>query len=79
MVNSNWTYKESLFYIDLVKEEYEGVMLSFSILGGNLKLYEKAYQIKKDIYSLKFEEWQKDKLWKYLNDAIEYMTLWQFI
>lgn len=79
MVNSNWTYKESLFFIDIIKKEYEGVMLSFSILGGNSKQYEKAYQIKKDIYSLNFEEWQKDKLWEYLNDDIEYMTLWQFI
>lgn len=79
MVNNNWNYKESLFFIDLVKKSYEDIMLSFSIFGGNFNLYEKAYKIKKDIYSLSFEEWKKDKLWEFINGDVEYYELWNFV
>jgi hypothetical protein len=80
-VNMKWNYKESLFFITLVKKKYEDIMLSFSVFGGNKECFEKAYKIKKDIYSLDFgenEEWKKDKLWEYMNGDIEYSQLWDF-
>lgn len=78
-VNNEWNYKESLFFIDLIKKKYEDIMLSFSIFGGNYEIFEKVYKLKKDIYSLKFEEWKKDKIWEYINGDIEYSVLWSFV
>lgn len=78
-VNSSWNYKESLFYINYIKSSYVNIMLSFSIFGDNLELLEKIRKLKKSIYSLRFEEWKKDKLWEYINDDIEYIDLWRFI
>lgn len=78
-VNSSWNYKESLFYINYIKSSYVNIMLSFSIFGDNLELLEKIRKLKKSIYSLRFEEWKRDKLWEYINDDIEYIDLWRFI
>ena len=79
MVNKEWSFKESLFFIDAIKKQYEDFMLSFSIFGGNYDLYVKIYDLKKNIYSLQFEEWKKDKLWEYLNNDIDYIQLWNFV
>ena len=81
-VNSKWNYRESLYFIDVIKRHYEDILLSFSIFGNNKEYFEKAYKIKKDIYSLEFEEreeWKKDKLWEYLNGDIQYVDLWKFV
>ena len=78
-VNKDWTYKEALYFIDLVKEKYEDITRSFYVVKQKRTLFEKAYKIKKDIYALNFEDWRKDKLWEYINGDIEYIKLWEFI
>ena len=78
-VNSSWNYKESLFYINYIKSSYVNIMLSFSMFGGNFETIDKIRQLKRSIYSLKFEEWKRDKLWEYINDDIEYTDLWSFV
>ena len=79
MVNSEWTYKESLCYIRQLKAKYEGFMTSFCVFGGNKDYFEKVYNFKKEIYSLTFEDWKIDKLWEFLNDDISYIDLWRFV
>lgn len=78
-VNKEWNYKESLYFINAVKRKYEDIMLSFSVFNNNKNTDNSLRKIKKDIYSLKFEEWKRDKLWEYINDDIDYVSLWQFI
>lgn len=81
-INEKWNYKECLFFISLVKERYMRIMRSFSPFGGNRECFEQIIEMKKSIYNLQFgeyEEWKKDKLWEYLNDDIEYITLWKFV
>lgn len=81
-VDEKWNYKECLYFIGLVKEKYEGIKRSFCCLGGNKEYFEAVIKMKKDIYNLKFgeyEEWKKDKLWEYLNGDIEYIQLWRFV
>lgn len=78
-VNENWNYKESLYFICLVKNKYMGIKRSFSCFGGNKECFKQIMEMKKDIYSLNFEEWKKDKLWEYLNDDISYVDLWFFV
>jgi len=75
-------YKESLCYIKDLKRRYEGILSSFCIYGGNKEVFEQAYKIKRQVYSVKVSEkdyWKKDKLWEYLNNDIEYLELWKFI
>lgn len=79
MVNSEWTYKQSLYYISSIKEEYKGFMTSFCMFGNNKEYFEIMYNLKKDIYNLKFEMWKRDKLWEYLNNDISYIELWRFV
>lgn len=82
MVNKEWTYKQSLYYISSIKEEYKGFMTSFCMFGNNKEYFEIMYNLKKDIYSLNFGEhdnWKRDKLWEYLNDDISYIDLWRFV
>lgn len=79
MVDKGWSFKESLFFINSIKENYKGFMTSFCVFGGNKEYFEKVYNLKKDIYALSFEEWRKDKLWEYLNDDISYIDLWRFV
>ncbi len=78
-VNQSWNYKESLYYIEYIKRDYEYIMLSFSVFGGNNEVIQKIRQIKKDIYNLDFEEWKKDKLWEFMNNDVTYNELWSFI
>jgi len=78
-VNRDWNYKESLVPIVKIKKHYEDIMLSFSVFGGNNNVIKSIREIKDEIYSLKFEEWKRDKLWEYLNDDITYVDLWFFV
>lgn len=82
-INQKWNYKECLKFITSVKDDYVGFLHSFynaESKSRNKKLfYGKAREIKKQIYSLEFEEWRKDKLWEYLNGDIPYEELYWFI
>jgi hypothetical protein len=49
------------------------------MFGNNKEYFEIMYNLKKDIYNLKFEMWKRDKLWEYLNNDISYVDLWRFI
>ena len=81
-MNSKVDYKECLYFISNIKKEYEGVMHSFSIFKNNKEVFDKAYEIKNQIYSLdfgKYDNWKKDKLWEYINNDIDYIELWKFV
>lgn len=81
-MNSKWDYKECLYFISDIKKNYEGVMHSFSIFKNNKEVFNKAYEIKKQIYDLEFSQkdsWKKDKLWEFMNGDIDYIELWKFV
>lgn len=78
-VYENMTYKESVLLVDLIKQDYEALTLFFDTSDNRKELLRQKYSIKKQIYSLNFEEWKKDKLWEYINDDVEYSQLWRFI
>lgn len=79
VINQSCNYKESLYFISDVKRHYDSIMLSFSVYGGNIKPREDIRKLKKEIYSLGFETWKKDKLWEYITNDIEYTELWKFV
>ena len=78
-IDESWSYKESLYYIGIIKKHYDNIMLSFSVFGGNNAYFEKVKDLKNKIYKLKFDEWKKDKLWEFLNNDIDYSMLWSFV
>ena len=81
-INQNWSYKECLYFISSIKQNYEGIMSSFCVYGGNREYFEKVRIIKKQIYDLDFgkkDNWKKDKLWEYLNNDIKYTDLIHFL
>lgn len=62
----NWNYRELVYNLRAIKEQYWDKVRSFSYYD----LHEKVVFMKKFrdyIYSLNFEEWKKDKVWEYIN------------
>ena len=74
MIDTSWTFNEAINNIKAIKDEYIGLLSSFSIYDGKQK---KAviHNVRKEIYKLQFEEWKKDKLWEFMNDDIPYIIL----
>ena len=68
------TFKEIVECIEAKKTLIEGVLAFFSCF--DIKEENKfKYNLKKQIYALKFEEWRKDKIIEYIYDDIDLETL----
>lgn len=66
-INPNWTFKETLEHLKTLKRQYRYILTSFSYFDLHLKvLY--LQKMRDTIYSLKFEEWKKDRIWEYMNN-----------
>lgn len=78
-VNHNWSFKESVIFIDGIKATYEDTMLFFYLTRNKKRVLDQARKIKESIYNLKFEEWKRDKLWEYINGDIARNDLWDLI
>jgi len=74
MISPEWDFVEAVNNIEAIKDTYEGLLSSFSIYEVRQK---KAViqSFRDNIYELKILEWQKDKLWEYLNGDIYYVVL----
>lgn len=74
MINPMWDFVEVINNIEAIKDTYEGLLSSFSIYEVKQK---KAViqSFRNDVYELKLLEWQKDKLWEYMNGDIPYFIL----
>ena len=73
-INPLWSFKEAISKITAIKQEYLGVLSLFSCYEIRDK---KKYitKVRKDIYSINARDWQKEKLWEYMNDDIEFRVL----
>ena len=67
LIDVSWDFKNLVEHIEEVKLEYSRVLASFSIFDGKLKR-EYIISTRKEIYNLDIFEWQKDRVWEYLND-----------
>ena len=77
-VNQNWKYKDIMKYIEAMKFEYQEVSASFLWFEKKQQM-EYIRNCKKQIYSLGFETWKKDKIWEYLNDFENIEVLFKFL
>lgn len=66
-INQKLKYKEILLQIETIKSQYQEVLLSFSIFEQDKKILF-IKQMKRQIYSLSFDEWRIDKIWNFIND-----------
>ena len=77
-VNPDWNFKDITYFLYELKQDYENALALFNCFNVKDKV-DLIRKFKKDIYSLHFEEWKKDRIWDYLNDNIEYELLQKFL
>lgn len=68
-IDPSWTYRQFTCNLKTLKSQYNDFLMSFSLTSPKERA-DFIYFIRNQIYSLKFMEWQKDKIWDYLNDNI---------
>ena len=66
-INPEWTFKEVVNNLKALKEEYKGILASFSCYEIKERVKFKR-NLRNAFYSLNFDEWKKDKIWNYMND-----------
>lgn len=72
--DENCSFKEIVNEIEAIKSQIEGLFAFFSYF--NIKEENKfKYNLKRQIYSLKFEEWRKDKIIEYIYGDVDLETL----
>jgi hypothetical protein len=74
MIESGWTFSDVVSNIEALKNQYNGFLTSFSVFERK-KALQLMRQFKTKIYSLHFEEYKRNLVWRYINDEIEYEEL----
>lgn len=71
--NENWSYRYIKKNIEVLKTHYMGTLASFLYFELHKKVVFMR-EVKNIVYKLHFEEWKKDKIWKYINgiDDVEF-------
>lgn len=78
-INKEWNYKDIIKNIRKIKDDYNKILSSFSITCE-----ENAFILatRTKIYSLNLEEFEKDRVWEYINgdlsslDAFILFRIW---
>lgn len=73
-VNPNWTYRESVEHIRALKDEYQGILSSFS-MWQKREWANFIVETRNKFYALKLKEWQIENLWNYMNNNFPYHYL----
>ena len=69
-INPEWTFKEFVENIEVIKSKTWDIIASFSSFEIKKQLLFKK-QLRDKIYSLKFEEWKKDRILECIYDYFE--------
>ena len=69
-INPEWTFKEVIENIEVVKSQTEDIIASFSSFEIKKQVKFKQ-QLRNKIYSFKFEEWKKDRILECIYDYFE--------
>lgn len=77
-INPNWNFKETIENVEVIKSQM-GDIIAFFWYFDLKKEIDFIRNLKKQIYSLKFEEWKRDKIWEYINGYEYYEELVKFI
>lgn len=76
IINKNWSFKELVDNLKMLKQEYNFCLAFFSLRDDDIKR-RKEYRkkIRDMFYSIEIKEWQIDMAWEYMNDYIIYPEL----
>ena len=77
-INPEWTFKEVVENIEVVKSQTEGIIASFSSFEIKKQIKFKR-QLRDSVYSLNFEEWKKDRVIECIYDYFEVEKLQEMI
>lgn len=69
-ININWTFKELVDNIEVIKSQVWDIIASFSYFDIKKEVDFKR-RLRKTIYSLKFEEWRRDRILEYIYNDVE--------
>lgn len=72
--NDNWTFEDIVYNLKMLKSQYEEILASFCYFELHKKV-ETIKAIRDNLYSLKLKEWQKNKIWEYMNGYETIFTL----
>lgn len=73
-VDPTWTYKQAVKNIRILKDEYQGILSSFSLWEA--REWATFIRSTRDkFYDLNLLEWQKDNLWNCMNGNFPYSYL----
>lgn len=64
--NPDWTFKETISNLKTLKTLYEEILVSFSSYEVKSRVTFRK-QTRNAVYSINAEEWEKDKIWEYMN------------
>ena len=73
-INLFWDFGEAVENIKAVKDYYISLLSSFSIYEIKQRNIAQR-EIRNNIYQLDIFEWQKDKLWEFMNGDVPYSVL----
>lgn len=78
MINPNISLNELKNNLEILKDTYTDIIVSFSYFKKK-DLIKYKRQIKKEIYSLDTDEWKKNLIWRFFNDEEELETTLQLL
>lgn len=77
-INPEWNFKEVVENIEVIKSKTWDIIASFSSFEIKKQIKFKR-QLRNSIYSLKFEEWKKDRIIECIYDYFEIEKLQEMI
>ena len=72
-INPNWNFKEVVEHLKALKCEYEDILRFFHYYDLHAQVEFKR-NTRNKFYALKLQEWEKDKIWNYMN-GFEYLSV----
>ena len=73
-IDPSWTYKQAVANLKALKLEYDRVLASFS----SFEIKERTrfiYSTRNKFYALQCLEWQKDRMWNYMNGSDDLLSI----
>lgn len=64
IINPSWNYSEIVKNIRTLRHDYERVLASFSYIRDENNFIR---QTRNSLYAMQLEEFQKDRIWEYMN------------
>ena len=72
IINPSWNYSEIVKNIRTLRRDYERVLASFSFVLDENNFIR---QTRNSLYAMQLEEFQKDRIWEYMNGYLSSLEI----